>query len=187
MIAETDSTDVVFPTELGWMGLAISQDSNGGPQIDQLTFGQASASSARETLAIRRRVRTMESLDWTAIPEVREWVKRLESFAAGRCFLDLSDLRLNLSYLTDFGRKVVEACRSVPWGETVSYGELAKRIGSPNASRAVGGVMARNRHPLIVPCHRIIASTGALVGFSAPDGIKMKQRLLENEQTNGGG
>jgi methylated-DNA-[protein]-cysteine S-methyltransferase len=123
----------------------------------------------------------LEKRDQEVDSECDDWIGRLQEFAAGRA-ADLSVLRLNLRYLTDFGRRVIEACRNVSWGETASYRELALAVGSPAASRAVGGVMARNRHPLVIPCHRIIASNGALVGFSAPEGTRMKQRLLENEQ-----
>jgi methylated-DNA-[protein]-cysteine S-methyltransferase len=94
----------------------------------------------------------------------------------------LDPLPLQLDYLSDFGRRVVIACRQLGWGQTATYGELARRAGSPAASRAVGAVMARNRHPLIVPCHRVLAADGSLRGFSAADGLKMKQRLLDHEK-----
>ena len=95
--------------------------------------------------------------------------------------MDFSDVPLALDHLTPFGRRVVAACRRIPWGQTRSYGELAAECGSPGAARAVGSVMAKNRYPLIVPCHRVLAAGGELGGYSAPDGLKMKRRLLAME------
>jgi methylated-DNA-[protein]-cysteine S-methyltransferase len=62
-----------------------------------------------------------------------------------------------------------------------TYGDLAAAIGSPGAARAVGSVMARNCFPLIVPCHRVLGAGGSLGGYSAPDGLRMKRRLLAME------
>ena len=84
---------------------------------------------------------------------------------------------------TPFQKRVWEALPSIPYGETSTYGAVAQRIGNPNACRAVG--MANNRNPIaiIVPCHRIIGSTGALVGYGG--GLGMKERLLELERRYG--
>jgi methylated-DNA-[protein]-cysteine S-methyltransferase len=71
--------------------------------------------------------------------------------------------------------------RRIRFGQTHSYGELASLVGSPRAARAVGSVMAKNRTPLVVPCHRVLASRGAIGGFSAMDGVHMKRRLLDLE------
>lgn len=181
MILDTAASRLIFPTKLGWFALAVSSNSDDQPQIDHLTFGHPTEDDARVALSGEFLTELDQSRDWANGGELQEWIQQLKQFADGQ-FVDLDGLRLNLGYLTEFGRRVVEECRKVPWGQIVSYGELARRVGSPNASRAVGGVMARNRHPLVVPCHRVIASSGALTGFSAPDGTRMKQRLLENEK-----
>ncbi len=81
----------------------------------------------------------------------------------------------------DFRRLVLETLRGVPFGETISYGALAERIGHPGAARAVGGALAANPVPLLVPCHRVLKSGGEIGGFSAPGGPAMKQRLLRHE------
>ncbi len=91
------------------------------------------------------------------------------------------DVELDLSETTAFEASVIAAARRIPYGETVSYSELARSAGSPRAARAVGTVMAGNRFPLIVPCHRVVRSDGTLGGFSAPDGVDMKRRLLALE------
>jgi methylated-DNA-[protein]-cysteine S-methyltransferase len=108
-------------------------------------------------------------------------VNRLERYADGER-VDFADVPLALDHLTPFARRVVAACRRVGWGQVSTYGELAAQCGSPGAARAVGSVMAKNSYPLIVPCHRVLAAGGALGGYSAPDGLRMKRRLLAMEQ-----
>jgi methylated-DNA-[protein]-cysteine S-methyltransferase len=80
-----------------------------------------------------------------------------------------------------FVRRVYDALRKVPRGSVVSYGELAERAGSPGAARAVGQAMAKNALPLLVPCHRVLASGARLGGFSAPGGVAKKRELLRME------
>jgi methylated-DNA-[protein]-cysteine S-methyltransferase len=80
-----------------------------------------------------------------------------------------------------FQRQVLELCFAIPSGHTRTYGQLAYQSGSPKAARAVGGAMARNRWPLIIPCHRVVGGTGNLTGYSGVGGTKTKQWLLELE------
>ena len=89
------------------------------------------------------------------------------------------DVELDLSG-TPFERRVWQEVRAIPYGQTVTYGEIAERIGSPNASRAVGRANGRNPIAVIVPCHRVIGSDGSLTGYAG--GIELKRRLLELEQ-----
>lgn len=89
---------------------------------------------------------------------------------------------LDLSFATPFARKVYAALRRIPYGRTATYSEIATAVGSPLACRAVGGANARNRIPLLIPCHRVIAAGGKLGGFSAPGGIETKLRLLDLER-----
>jgi methylated-DNA-[protein]-cysteine S-methyltransferase len=81
--------------------------------------------------------------------------------------------------VSGFTRRVLEACARVPFGETVSYGELARAVGSPRAARAVGQALGRNQAPMIVPCHRVLAAGGKLGGFGG--GLERKRWLLELE------
>jgi methylated-DNA-[protein]-cysteine S-methyltransferase len=83
---------------------------------------------------------------------------------------------------TAFRRAVVEACRDVRYGRTISYGELAAKAGYSKAGRAVGGVMANNWWPLVIPCHRVICANGGIGGFSTIGGLKLKKRMLELER-----
>ncbi len=80
---------------------------------------------------------------------------------------------------TDFQLQVWQALQTIPYGETLSYGELAKQIGRPKASRAVGAANGQNPIPVIIPCHRVIGSSGKLVGFGG--GLETKQTLLALE------
>jgi len=96
------------------------------------------------------------------------------------------DLPLVLDGLSDFARQVLQACRKVGPGRTITYGDLATRVGRPGAARAVGSTLARNPIPLLIPCHRIIRSDGGLGGFSAPGGTTCKQRLLLHELAGSG-
>ena len=86
---------------------------------------------------------------------------------------------------TPFFAEVYAACREIPLGQTMGYGQLAAAVGRPRAVRAVGQAMARNRVPLVIPCHRVVGAAGSLGGFSAPGGVATKRRLLQLEQTAG--
>lgn len=81
---------------------------------------------------------------------------------------------------TDFQRKVWQACATIPYGETRSYGELATMIGNPKAMRAVGSALGRNAVPILIPCHRVLQSNGNLGGFGW--GLNAKQKLLDLEK-----
>ena len=86
------------------------------------------------------------------------------------------DLRVDLTPLPDFQRTVLEELVRVPYGHVDTYGGLARRIGKPQAARAVGGALNRNPVPIVVPCHRIVGSSGSLVGYAG--GLERKEALL---------
>lgn len=88
------------------------------------------------------------------------------------------DLPVDISWMTPFRQKVLQQTMLIPYGTVISYGKLAELVGSPRAARAAGGALAANPVPIIIPCHRIVASNGALTGFSAVGGINMKKSLL---------
>ncbi|MHC4394906.1 MAG: methylated-DNA--[protein]-cysteine S-methyltransferase [Planctomycetota bacterium] len=99
------------------------------------------------------------------------------------CIIDFSpDIPAALDGFSRFALSVLTACRDVEFGQTITYGRLAKKVGRPNAARAVGRIMAKNPMPLIIPCHRVIRTDGGLGGFSAPGGITLKKRLLSHEK-----
>ena len=94
---------------------------------------------------------------------------------------DLSSIALDMQGVPDFHRRVYEFSRSIPPGKTLTYGEIAAKVGQKNAARAVGQAMGRNPFPLIVPCHRVLAAGRKLGGFSANGGIATKLKLLNIE------
>lgn len=112
-------------------------------------------------------------------PEAARLGKELAEYFAGtrRSF----DLRL-APRGTDFQKRVWAALMQIPYGETVSYAELAKRVGSPGAARAVGRANATNPIAIVTPCHRVIGADGSLTGYAY--GVELKRRLLELERTN---
>jgi methylated-DNA-[protein]-cysteine S-methyltransferase len=159
----------VFSTPIGWMGL-IGRDN----RVEQLMFGHASANEVWRKLSASCDEEFVED-DW--YPELR---LMLESYAAGEG-VDFSEIEVALPPMTAFQERVVSELRKVPYGHTLTYGELAARAGSPKAARAVGSVMSHNRIPLIIPCHRVVGSAGSLGGFSAPRGVAFKKQLLALE------
>jgi methylated-DNA-[protein]-cysteine S-methyltransferase len=113
-----------------------------------------------------------------AAQDLTPLVGRLRSYFAGEV-VSFDDVELDLDWMTPFQRAVAQALRSVPYGETVTYGELAALAGHPNAQRAAGTFCAHNRFALVVPCHRVVASDG--LGSYGSLGVGYKRRLLELE------
>ena len=103
--------------------------------------------------------------------------RQLDSYFAGR--LHTFELDVDLTGIPGFQRAVLEELRSVPYGVTSTYGELAARIGKPGAARAVGGALNRNPVAIVVPCHRIVGAHGSLTGYAG--GLERKRALLELE------
>ena len=160
----------VFRTQLGWIGLAWR-----GECLFRLTFANRAKQDALQELSgVRQK------------SELHAWqlglAERLQRFSEG-AKEDFSDVRVDLAHSTAFQQRVYRACRSIPWGSTMTYGALADLAGSPRAARAVGNVMANNRVPLIIPCHRVVATgENCIGGFSAPGGVSTKSKLLALEQ-----
>jgi methylated-DNA-[protein]-cysteine S-methyltransferase len=100
---------------------------------------------------------------------------------------DLSGISLDISQVPDFNRRVYEVARGIPAGSTLTYGEIAQRLGDRALARDVGQALGENPFPIIVPCHRVLAAGGKTGGFSAPGGISTKMRMLTIEQAQAGG
>ena len=164
---------VAFETPIGWIGFSHS-----GGHLKKVKFGYPSQKKLLEqfedTYFLVEKPNLFE----------RELTDRLRNFAAGQT-VDFSEFEIDDDYMTPFQKTVTNACRNIPYGTTVSYGELAELAGSPKAARAVGSVMKQNRYPLIVPCHRVVSSGRKLGGFSSPKGTSMKVRLLQMERAEG--
>lgn len=166
---KSDCMAAVFRSSLGWMAVCWK-----GRAVARLTFGHATRQAACAELHDEASVVRPE-----CCPDPR-LVERLQDYAEGIAD-DFADVVVDTNHLTPFGRRVMKACRRIPYGRTASYAGLARQAGSPKAARAVGQCMAGNRVPLIVPCHRVVGSGGRLGGFSAPGGLSLKRRLLDFE------
>ncbi|KRA45651.1 methylated-DNA--[protein]-cysteine S-methyltransferase [Devosia sp. Root635] len=111
---------------------------------------------------------------------IEDLVNRIEDYAEGEA-VDFSVVPLDLSGVPDFNRRAYDLLLRIGWGETTTYGALARELGDVALSRAVGAAMGANPIPLVIPCHRVLASDGRPGGFSAPGGAESKLRMLELE------
>ena len=145
-----------------------------GDTLLGLTFGHKTEKAAIGRLD-RANSKTARPGTWN-----QPLVARLQAYAEGAPD-EFRDVPIDPGPTTDFQRRVVRFCRQIPFGHTITYGQLAAKAGSPRAARAVGACMAANPIPLIVPCHRVISAGGSLGGYSAPGGIATKRRLLALE------
>ncbi len=176
-MSEPRTTITVFDTELGTMAIAALP--NGA--LQRVWFDYDNEVDLRAAMKT-----TLDSFDYSAATSDfndaanANLVRRFKKFASGN--LDsFADVKLDLSWATPFQKRVVARARAIPYGKTLSYGSLADKAGFPGAARAVGSVMAKNRFPLVVPCHRVVASGKLLGGFSSQHGLCTKERLLEME------
>lgn len=174
-VVTTDALEIsVFATPLGYWAVCGRDE-----VVYGLTLGQPAAHAAFSAFGLEFQGLPVESSarDW--YPGLRQ---RLERYAAG-CRDRFDDVRLFLPQMTPFQQSVVEATRRLKFGETVTYGELAALADRPRAARAVGTVMSSNRIPILIPCHRVVGAGGCLGGYSAPQGLSLKARLLELERS----
>jgi methylated-DNA-[protein]-cysteine S-methyltransferase len=167
-------TLVLFPSSLGWFAII-----GRGEVLQHLTFGHPSAAAAEAALDPELRAQARPG-EWN--PAL---VRRLVDYASGGRD-DFRDVPIDPGPVTPFRRKVIRHCRAIPYGKTLTYGQLADKAGSPAAARAVGQCMAANRIALVIPCHRVVASDGGLGGYSARGGLDTKRRLLELESSHSG-
>ena len=115
-----------------------------------------------------------------APPDVRQVMARIVGLLSGEPD-SLLDIELDTSAVPEFNLRVYELSRGILPGQTLTYGEVALRLGEPHAARAVGQALGANPFPIIVPCHRVLAAGNKSGGFSAPGGARTKLRLLEIE------
>ena len=94
---------------------------------------------------------------------------------------DLNDIVCDLSRVQPFAAKVYAETRAIPPGETLTYGEIAEKLGDKQLAQSVGGALGRNPLPIIVPCHRVLGAKGKLTGFSAHGGTDTKLKMLTIE------
>ncbi|WEK05636.1 MAG: methylated-DNA--[protein]-cysteine S-methyltransferase [Candidatus Devosia phytovorans] len=111
---------------------------------------------------------------------VEAMINRIEDYAEG-AEADFADVALDLTGVSEFHRRAYDLLVQIGWGETTTYGAMARQLGDVGLSRAVGAAMGANPVPLIIPCHRVLASDGKPGGFSAPGGAESKMRMLALE------
>jgi methylated-DNA-[protein]-cysteine S-methyltransferase len=160
----------LFETAIGACGVAWSRHG-----VTRLQLPEADASATERRLSARA-AKASEAAP-TAIDQM---IADIQGYMTGRN-VDFAAVAIDLTTVDSFRLKVYKAARAIPWGQTVSYGELAQRTGFPDGARAVGQALSRNPVPIIIPCHRVLAKGGRVGGFSAPGGIFTKERLLALE------
>ena len=162
----------LFDTSIGRCGIAWNQRGITGVQLPE-----------RDEPATRARLlRRSPGAQEAAPPEqIRQAIDTIVALLGGE-HRDLSAVALDMSEVPPFHQRIYAIARGIPAGSTLSYGEIAVRLGDKAAARDVGEAMGQNPFPLIVPCHRVLAAGGKLGGFSAHGGITTKLRLLEIER-----
>ncbi len=131
--------------------------------------------------ALRRRLGPVERAQDGPAADVLEAVRpQLEAIVAGRP-VAATTVPIDLDDRPRFDRVVLDAVRSIGWGETMSYGAIAAVVGTPRASRAVGGALGRNPISLVIPCHRVIAADGTIGGYGGDGWIDRDRQLARKE------
>ncbi|MCL0029022.1 methylated-DNA--[protein]-cysteine S-methyltransferase [Dehalococcoidia bacterium] len=160
----------IFETSQGWIGILASDRGLRKTTLPQESPDLCYSLLGREVEAAANKPERFKAIQG-----------RLVQYFAG-AHASFEDLPLDLEGAPKFTCAVWRACQSIPHGETRSYSWLANQVGSPRAPRAVGQSMARNRLPIIVPCHRVIGNDGSLTGFGkGSDQLELKKRLLDGE------
>jgi len=174
-MSKTELEYVIFQTASGFFGLLA--DNKG---LLRTTLPMSDFKTAKRYLLVGTFSKTKQGLN--LCPTLQ---KSIKDYYKGS-YVNFGKLKFTLNWanLTDFSQKVLNACIKIPPGQTITYSQLAKRAGFPNAARAVGSVLAKNPLPLIIPCHRVIRSDGKIGNFSAAGGSKTKKKMLEHEKVN---
>lgn len=159
----------IFETPLGWVSIAGSEAG-----LSLLILPSPSSKAAERAIRARYPDAQPHPTPFADLPH------RLRRYFAGE-IVTFPD-KLDLGQATPFQRLVWQAVRDIPCGETRSYGWVVCQIGKPRAARAVGQALAANPIPIIIPCHRVIASDGGLGGYGG--GLELKRRLLELEKSS---
>ena len=167
-----ESFYTVFKTSSGWVGIFGSSAG-----LQRTTLPQPSEKAAIKSLLVNISGATLSA------HRFEDLTKRFQAYFSGRR-ADFPDA-LDYSGATPFQRGIWEAARQIPYGQTRSYGWVARQAGKPGAARAAGQALGRNPLPVIVPCHRVLAGDGGPGGFSG--GLEMKKLLLKLEKATSSG
>ncbi|WFP78735.1 methylated-DNA--[protein]-cysteine S-methyltransferase [Mesorhizobium sp. WSM4906] len=161
----------VLETVIGFMGIAWSEKG-----LIRLCLPERSREAVERRLFRNAGVsRATEQPKW-----VVELIASIKAYAAGQD-VDFSGVPVDLDSVDDFRLAIYDAARKLGFGETTTYGELAKRAGHSGLARETGAALGANPVPLVIPCHRILAAGGKIGGFSAPGGSATKEKMLAME------
>lgn len=173
----SDICFALFDTAIGRCGIVWSERG-----VARVGFPERSERATRQRL-----LRRFPDARGIALPpQIQRAIDDIVALLAGER-RDLTHVRIDTADLPEFNRRVYAVARGIPPGTTLSYGEIAERLGDKALARDVGQALGQNPLPIIVPCHRVLAAGGKMGGFSAPGGIETKLRLLEIEQAQPGG
>jgi len=161
----------VFKTAIGWCGMVMK-----GRNVQRLWIGY----SRRHQIKRHIKEAFRDAMEVYPSRGMRAIIKRIERYCSG-ANVALGSVPVDWSSLTAFQQKVLRAASQIPYGSVDTYGGLARKIDSPKSARAVGNALAQNPFPLLIPCHRVIKGDGRIGGFSAGDGISIKNKLLSIE------
>jgi len=167
----------LFDTPIGHCGIAWSEHGIVGLELP----GSDEARTRKRLLG-----RVPGAVDAEPPPSVHEAIAAIVALLSGKP-ADLSGIPLDLARVSDFERQVYAIARKIPPGETLTYGDIAEKLGDKLLSRDVGQAMGKNPFPIVVPCHRVVAANGKLGGFSAPGGVDTKLKMLAIEGAAVGG
>ncbi len=164
-----------FESELGWCAIVGREET-----VSRVVIGCESRLQTKDYL--QQQLKTQkEAFDIREENWFEECRIALQEYASGEK-TDLNRFAADLSQMTPFQRSVLRLVQKIPTGQLETYGTIATRSGHPGAARAVGGALSKNPVPLIIPCHRVVGSNGKLTGFTTPQGLNLKQQLLDLEQ-----
>ena len=166
----------LFDTAVGRCGIAWNARGIVGVQLPERS---ESATRAR----LRRRF--PDAREAPPPSQIQETIDDIVALLGGEP-RDLSAVALDMAGVPQYHQRVYEVARTIPAGATLSYGEIAGRLGDSSAARDVGEALGQNPFPIIVPCHRVLAAGGRVGGFSAAGGVTAKLRLLEIEKAQVG-
>lgn len=161
----------LFETAIGWAGLAWGENGLVGCHLPD-----ADPEVARRSF-LRKRPDAVEA---PPTPQIEAAIAGIRALLSGER-PDLLDIPIDLGRVPEFNARVYEIARAIPPGETLTYGEIAARLGDRLLARDVGAALGQNPWPIVVPCHRVTAAGGKLGGFSARGGVSTKVKLLEIE------
>ena len=162
-----------------WGPVFVAATDRGVVAVEWLTTEEAFDRAVARRLAGPVAILGTVKLRGRAEKHLKDGVKWVEAFLAGRPQRNLPPL--DLADRPAWDQHVLGAVAEIPWGRTASYGDIARRIGSPRASRAVGGALGRNPIMFVIPCHRVIASDGTLGGWGGDRWGDLKHRLRNKQ------